>query len=171
MSAEVLAAMIGGLAIVAAAIIARRIDREPRSPRGGGQVTLRSSRVKPDAHPRGELRLAGSTWKSIWKDDDGKEVFEFVHFMEEIEGQVSGQIWREERKWRLHGDTLGRVLRFFWTSLDTELMDCGCYFFERKGNRVFEGYAVGFKDAEKPTDPYVMEFGKHQLVRVDASRR
>lgn len=103
--------------------------------------------------------LAGTIWESQWNetDSDGRSVTrsETFRFEKQLKNRVLGTIEMPQyptRKWVIDGDYNDRFLRLFWTpskdSPDRFFLDYGVYFFERHGDGIFGGYAVGF-DAEE----------------------
>lgn len=116
-------------------------------------------------------RLIGTKWESTWTQvsttgsRERKEVFEFTH---EKHGRVFGKVTMEEYpelKWQLEGVYDEKYLRLFWShapdSTNKFHVDSGCYFFERKGIGLLEGFAVGLS-----VESGKVEVAKHRLRQL-----
>lgn len=135
MDNTLLAAIIGGIATIAAAILGQR----------GFFVKINIGNKT--------TRLIGK-WKSTWTDFDdtsNKSFTEIFQVTKQNGSKIFGYITMDtepDKRWDFEGNFTGRFLQlFYYPSKDAEdklFLDYGCYFFEFIGNGSFEGYSVGF---------------------------
>jgi hypothetical protein len=158
MDSTVLASIVGATGAVIAAILSGAIARSDFWDR-----LFSRRRTK---------KLAGTRWVSVWTDSAGEEKTirrEIFTFTGQQKDKVFGFITMDDLpdlKWTIEGDYDDRFLRLFWhPSPDAKnkfFLDCGCYFFERRGEGSFEGYAVGYA-----SETNKIEAGEHQLRQID----
>lgn len=132
MPTEIVVALIGAVATIAAAVLAR--------------TEIADKFLARNPFPS----LAGVRLLSRWTNVvDGKprEYQEIIEIQKQRRGRVYGIVTMAEDprlKWAIEGDYNGRFLRLFWHATHSETyLDHGCYFFEKKG-RGFVGYSVGY---------------------------
>lgn len=157
MTPVITAAIIGGICTIIAAVVGAMI----------GKSDFLDRLLRKKSMPT----FVGSRWESKWVDTkDGKtrERKEYFDFTKQRGNKVYGIITSDEypnMKWNIEGDYNDRFLRLLWTpsreSTNQFFIDYGCYFFERKGDGSFIGYAVGFDNESNK-----IEVGKHELTIV-----
>ncbi|MBA5872350.1 MAG: hypothetical protein GDA68_20470 [Nitrospira sp. CR2.1] len=151
------AALIGAIGLIAAAIISRE--------------SILSRLIS-----RSDVPSIAGKWDSSWEDCDGDTPNDYCRETLVIESQcgkrVKGHILMhtqssKDKRWDIEGRFDGRFLQIiYWPSNladNKHFVDCGCYFFELKGDGSFKGFSIGYSWVTNMIGP-----SNHQLVRVTA---
>lgn len=145
----ILAAFIGAFGAICGAIIQAKVP------------ILKSLRLK---WGKPQIPSILGSWESMWGESYNSLSHKEVVFVSEQLGEkIKGTIsWNEkpDRKWDFVGRYDGRFVQLTYypssDSLNSNVIDCGCYFLERKGDGHFRGYSTGYDsgyDAE--SDDYI----------------